>query len=143
MSVPGRWIFVATLIAAFTVAVAVAGPAYAIANGTPVPEGQYRFAVKLTMTDVPRPDGSHYDSGCSAALIATQWLITAGHCFHDVDHNPVSGPVPYDTTATIGRTDSAGTSGYVIPVLTAYQSPRMTSRSPSWPPRSTAFGRFA
>jgi len=42
---------------------------------------------------------------------------------HDVNRNPVSGSVPYDTTATIGRTDSADTNGYVISVLAAYQFP--------------------
>jgi secreted trypsin-like serine protease len=98
-------------------------PAHAVANGTPVPEGRYRFTVKLRMTDIPRPDGSHYNSGCSAALIAPQWIITAGHCFHDVNRNPVSGPVPYSTTATIGRTDDADTNGYVISVVEDYQSP--------------------
>ena len=57
------------------------------------------------------------------ALISPTWIITAGHCFHDVNRNPVSGPVPYDTTAIIGRTDSADTNGYVIPVVADYQSP--------------------
>ncbi|PZS36762.1 MAG: hypothetical protein DLM59_00390 [Pseudonocardiales bacterium] len=28
-----------------------------------------------------RPDGSHYNSACSAALITPQWIITAAHCF--------------------------------------------------------------
>lgn len=115
----------ALLAAAGGVALLVAGalPAFAIADGTPVREGQYRFATKLTMTDLPRPDGSHYNSGCSAALIAPQWIITAGHCFHDVNRNPVSGPVPYKTTATIGRTDDADTNGHVVDVVEVYQSP--------------------
>jgi len=121
MSKTRRRISVAVLFAA--ISVAAVAPASAIANGTPVPEGRYRFATKLTMTSIPRPDGSHYDSACSAALIAPQWIITAGHCFHDVNDNPVSGPVPYDTTATIGRTDSADTNGYVVSVVAAYQSP--------------------
>lgn len=115
----------ALLAAAGGVAVLAAGalPAFAIADGTPVPEGQYRFATKLTMTDIPRPDGTHYNSGCSAALIAPQWIITAGHCFHDVNRKPVSGPVPYRTTATIGRTDDADTDGHVVDVVEDYQSP--------------------
>src|ERR1700759_1581513 len=64
-------------------------PAQAIADGVPAAEGQYRFATKLTMTDIPKPDGTTYDSGCTAALIAPQWIISAGHCFHDVNRNPV------------------------------------------------------
>jgi secreted trypsin-like serine protease len=110
-------------LAAATIVLATATPGFAIANGTPVPEGHYRFAVKLTMTNIPRPDGSHYNSGCSAALIAPQWIITAGHCFHDVNRVPVSGPVPYDTRATIGRTDDADTNGHVVAVVEDYQSP--------------------
>jgi secreted trypsin-like serine protease len=115
----------ALLAAAGSIALLLAGstPALAIADGEPVAEGHYRFAVKLRMTDIPRPDGSHYDSGCSAALIAPQWIITAGHCFHDVNRKPVSGPVPYATTATIGRTDDADTNGHVVTVLEDYQSP--------------------
>jgi secreted trypsin-like serine protease len=108
-----------------SVALALAGstPALAVADGTPVAEGHYRYAVKLTMTNIPRPDGSHYNSGCSAALIAPQWILTAGHCFHDVNRKPVSGPVPYDTKATIGRTDDADTNGKVVDVVADYQSP--------------------
>jgi secreted trypsin-like serine protease len=110
--------------AALAVALAVtAAPAGAVANGEPVQEGHYRFAVKLTMTHIPRPDGTFRDSGCSAALIAPQWIITAGHCFHDVNRNPVSGPVPYPTVATIGRTDDADTNGHLVNVIEDYQSP--------------------
>jgi len=76
-------------------------PAAAVADGTLVSLGQYPFAVRLTMTHIPRPDGTFYNSACSAALISPTWIITAGHCFHDVDRVPVSGPVPYSTTATL------------------------------------------
>jgi secreted trypsin-like serine protease len=102
--------------------IGVTTAANAIANGSPVPEGHYRFAVKLKMTHIPRPDGTFYDSGCSAALIAPQWIITAGHCFHDVNRVPVSGLVPYDTVATIGRTDDADTNGDVVHVVEDYQA---------------------
>jgi secreted trypsin-like serine protease len=98
-------------------------PAQAIANGTPVPEGRYRFSVKLTMTNIPRPDGSHYNSACSAALISQKWIITAGHCFHDVYRNRVSGLVPYATTALVGQADVSGTGGHLVNVVWVQQSP--------------------
>jgi hypothetical protein len=95
----------------------------AIADGVPVAPGAYRFAVKLTMTDIPRPDGSHYNSACSAALIARQWIVTAGHCFHDVNRIPVSGPAPYNTTATVGVADLSDPSAQVVAVTDVIQSP--------------------
>src|SRR5205814_775815 len=48
---------------------------------------------------------------------------TAGHCFHDVDRNRVSGPVPYPTMATIGRTIVSGTGGHDVSVVWVQQSP--------------------
>jgi secreted trypsin-like serine protease len=111
------------VLASLPLALAGSAPALAIADGTPVAEGQYRFAVKLRMTHIPRPDGTFYNSGCSGALIAPLWIITAGHCFHDVNRNPVSGPVPYATTATVGRTDDADTTGHVVDVVADFQSP--------------------
>jgi secreted trypsin-like serine protease len=101
------------------------GTAHAIADGEPVADGQYPFATKLTMTGIPRADGTSYNSACSAALIARQWIITAGHCFHDVNGNRVSGPTPYPTTATVGRTDLAETSGYVLDVIEVRQASRV------------------
>jgi secreted trypsin-like serine protease len=108
---------VLTGVAALAMALASSGPAFAIANGTPVPDGTYLFSTKLTMTDIPRSDGTTYNSACSAALIAPQWIITAGHCFHDVKGNRVSGATPYSTTATVGRTDLSGTAGQVVNVI--------------------------
>lgn len=99
--------------------VAIAGPVHAIANGDPVPERTYGFAVKLTATNIPRPDGSTYESACSAALIAPQWVITAGHCFHDVNRVPVSGSVPYPTAVTILRDRDAATVANIVEVRQA------------------------
>ncbi len=120
-----RYVGVAAVVAAAGLAlVAGTGPAYAIANGTPVPDGMYPFSTKLTMTNIPNPDGTTRDSACSATLVAPQWIITAGHCFHDVNGRRVSGPVPYPTTATVGRTDLSGTAGHVVSVVEVQQAPR-------------------
>ena len=111
------------VLAALTLVLAGSTPAFAIADGDPVAEGHYRFAVKLRMIDIPRPDGTTYNSGCTASLIAPRWIATAGHCFHDVNRVPVSGPVPYSTSATVGRTDDADTNGHVVSVIEDYQAP--------------------
>src|SRR5664279_4168013 len=92
---------VLAIAAVLAAGVLAATPAAAVADGTLVSLGQYPFAVRLTMTHIPRPNGTFYNSACSAALISPTWIITAGHCFHDINRVPVSGPVPYATTATL------------------------------------------
>jgi hypothetical protein len=95
-----------------------------VAHGDPAPAGSYPFSVRFTMTAIPRPDGSTYDSACSGALIAPAWVVAAGHCFHDADRNRVGGRPPYGrTTATIGRTDLAETGGHVLDVVDVKQDP--------------------
>ncbi|GAA2675111.1 S1 family peptidase [Actinoplanes palleronii] len=100
-----------------------ATPAYAIANGEPVPDGHYRFSVKLTMTGIPTASGGRRNSACSGALIAPNWIITAGHCFRDENGVRVEYPVADLTTATVGRTDLTGTGGHVLTVIAVRQSP--------------------
>jgi secreted trypsin-like serine protease len=100
----------------------IASPAMAVAHGMPAAPGQDPFAVKLTMTHIPRPDGTFYDSACSAALISPNWIITAGHCFHDVDRNPVSGATPYATSATLNTVDVTKSPGDVRTVTWVQQS---------------------
>jgi len=97
-------------------------PAAAVAHGTPAAAGQYPFAVKLTMTDIPRTDGTTYSSACSAALVSSTWVITAGHCFHDVYRNRVSGATPYPTTATLNTADLASSPGEARSVVEVRQS---------------------
>lgn len=97
-------------------------PALAVANSEPVPEGRYRFAVRLTMPDITRPDGTHYSSACSAALVAPGWIVGAGHCFHDGARNPINGPVRYPVVATIGTTDLNSGNGAVVDVVEVFQA---------------------
>jgi len=97
--------------------------ANAIANGEVVPEGRYRFSVKLTMTGIPTADGGRRNSACSGALIAPQWVVTAGHCFRDYNGVRQDRPVADLTTATVGRADLNGTGGVVRTVVAVRQSP--------------------
>lgn len=118
-----RFVGAGAAVTSVALALGSAGPAGAVANGAAAPDGAYGFAAKLTMTDIPRPDGSHYTSACSAALVAPRFLLTAGHCFHDVNGERVSGATPYPTTATVGRTDESDTDGHVAQVIQVMQFP--------------------
>jgi secreted trypsin-like serine protease len=102
--------------------IAVATNANAVANGEVVPEGRYRFTVKLTMTGIPTADGGRRNSACSGSLIDDQWVLTAGHCFRTFDNTRVEYPVADLTTATVGRADLTGTNGVVRTVVAVRQS---------------------
>jgi hypothetical protein len=94
-------------------AVLTAGSAAAV-SGPAVPSGDttYAYTAQLIIGDHTR--------GCSGVLVDTEWLLTAASCFAE---NPaVSLAVPagkpaLKTTATIGRSDLAGTAGAVREVV--------------------------
>ncbi|MFI5611258.1 S1 family peptidase [Amycolatopsis sp. NPDC051903] len=112
----------AALTAAVLLPLLTAAPALAVADGSDVAPGQFGFTAKLTMASIPRPDGSTYTSFCSGSLVAPQWILTTGHCFHDAQRNRVSGPVPYPTTVTLGLVDESKEQGVTLKGTQVLQS---------------------
>jgi secreted trypsin-like serine protease len=115
-----RAVLAAVVLTITTAPAALAAPG--IAHGSDVPAGQFGFVTKLAMTKIPRPDGSTYSSYCTGTVIAPDWVLTTGHCFHDANRNRVSGKVPYPTTATLGLVDEATESGVARKVTEVVQA---------------------
>src|SRR4051812_50206884 len=63
---------------------ATAAPAQAVVGGTPVPQGQLRFVADVYI-------GGAF--GCTGALLAPRWGMTAGHC-GPLTRAPSEGVVP-------------------------------------------------
>jgi secreted trypsin-like serine protease len=110
--------------AALGLAAAVVVPAYAVSNGDPVAEGQYTYAVKLTMPLITSPStGATRSSACSGALIARQWIVSAGHCFHDGDRHKINGAPHYQIIVTAGTSNVDSGLGQNVDVVDVHQAP--------------------
>ncbi|WP_410587855.1 trypsin-like serine protease [Amycolatopsis sp. lyj-23] len=82
-----------------------AAPAQALTGGTPAADGSYAFTAQIS--------GAR---GCTGALVAPQWVLTAAACFGAA---PLSaGPPATPYTATIGRADLTGTAGHTVKITT-------------------------
>jgi hypothetical protein len=89
----------------------------------PPPKPILPFNAKLSSRDIPAPGGGVRSGGCSGSLVAPQWVVTAGHCFHDINDVRVSGVPPYTMTVTIGKLADSDTGGSTAQVVDVRQSP--------------------
>ncbi|MEU8639649.1 trypsin-like serine protease [Amycolatopsis sp. NPDC048633] len=82
-----------------------ATPAHALTGGTPAAQGDYAFTAQIS--------GAH---GCTGALVAPQWVLTAAACFGPA---PLpAGPPATPYSATVGRADLTGTAGHTVKITT-------------------------
>jgi hypothetical protein len=81
------------------------------------------FNAKLTSVDIPLPGGGVRRGGCSGSLVAPEWVVTAGHCFHDVESVRVGGVPPYHMTVTLGKLKDSDPGGFSAQVVDVRQSP--------------------
>jgi V8-like Glu-specific endopeptidase len=89
----------------------------------PKPSPVLPFNAKLTSQDIPTPQGGVRSGACSGSLIAPEWVITAGHCFHDVNDVRVSGAPRYHMTVTLGKLKDSDPGGESAQVIDVRQSP--------------------
>jgi secreted trypsin-like serine protease len=89
----------------------------------PVVSAVLPFNAKLTSQDIPTPNGGVRSGACSGALIAPRWVITAGHCFHDINDARIGGPPQYTMTVVVGKLKDTDPGGYTAQVVDVRQSP--------------------
>ncbi|GAA4523248.1 S1 family peptidase [Amycolatopsis samaneae] len=81
------------------------------------------FNAKLASSDIPVRGGGVRRGGCSGSLIAPEWIVTAGHCFHDLDGTAVSGKPDYHMTVTVGKLKDSDPGGHQAQVVDVRQAP--------------------
>ncbi|MEV4319718.1 trypsin-like serine protease [Actinocrispum sp. NPDC049592] len=87
------------------------------------PSSVLPFNAKLSSKDIPVAGGGVRTGGCSGSLVAPDWVVSAGHCFHDLNNNRVEGAPPYHVTVAIGKLKDSDAGGYVANVVDVKQSP--------------------
>jgi hypothetical protein len=88
----------------------------------PAPNPVLPFNAKLTSPDIPVPGGGVRSGACSGSLIAPEWIVTAGHCFHDVNDVRIGGKPPYTMTVTVGKLKDSDPGGQTAQVVDVRQS---------------------
>jgi secreted trypsin-like serine protease len=89
----------------------------------PAPAPVLPFNAKLTSSDIPVPGGGVRSGACSGSLIDPEWVVTAGHCFHDVNDVRVGGAPRYHMTVTLGKLKDSDPGGVSAQVIDVRQSP--------------------
>jgi secreted trypsin-like serine protease len=104
---------------------AAAPPVLTTTTAPPVPPPPpiLPFNAKLVSQDIPLPNGGVRSGACSGALVAPDWIVSAGHCFHDVNDKRINGKPPYTMTVTIGKLKDNDPGGHTAEVVDVRQSP--------------------
>lgn len=93
------------------------------AKAKPKPKPALPFNAKITSQDIPVKGGGVRSGGCSGSLIAPEWIITAGHCFHDVNDVRITGKPSNTVSVTVGKLKDTDPGGHTAVVVDVRQSP--------------------